>query len=71
MSVGQLKKFEIKIYGTSDISEGEIEYPNKNSFSRPQRAHSNWPGVDSKLDLPLPKYPYIGNNIKLTISITV
>ena len=60
VSVGQLKKFEITIYGTSDITEESIDYP-KQGLSRPGRAHSNqWPGVDSKLELPLPKFPYIG-----------
>ena len=68
--MGQLKKFEIHIYGTNDVPEEQIDIPEvKSSEQEPSKeTTNNWPGVNPKLELPFPKYQYIG---KLTGGITL
>ena len=60
--MGQLKKFEIKIYGTNDVPEEQIDIPEvkRNQAEPNKEPTNNWPGVNPKLELPFPKYQYIG-----------
>ena len=62
VSMGQLKKFEIKIYGTNDVPEEQIDIPEvkRNQAEPNKEPTNNWPGVNPKLELPFPKYQYIG-----------
>ena len=60
--MGQLKKFEIKIFGTNDVPEEQIDIPEvkRNEAGSNTETTNNWPGVNPKLELPFPKYQYIG-----------
>ena len=60
--MGQLKKFEISIFGTNDVPEERIDIleVKRNQAESNREPINNWPGVDPKLELPFPKFQYTG-----------
>ena len=61
VSIGQLKKFELTLYGTNDVHEDTID------FAQPPvttaKDADKWPGVKTAQKLPQPRFSYISTHI--------
>ena len=61
VSIGQLKKFELTLYGTNDVHEDTIDFAQPPATTA--KDADKWPGVKTAQKLPQPRFSYISTHI--------